>query len=98
LLRKGNAVAAFENFALIGFVLHRISSGTRLVHGTIVDGVSDVISLGADDIRPAPKLGTAFDADFLLGIGAIDGRMLILLDIERMMSSEELGLVERLAA
>jgi purine-binding chemotaxis protein CheW len=74
-----------------------LNIGKRVI-GMVVDGVSDVISLGADDIRPAPKLGTAFDADFLLGIGAIDGRMLILLDIERLMSSEELGLVERLAA
>jgi purine-binding chemotaxis protein CheW len=66
--------------------------------GMAVDGVSDVIHLGPDDIRPAPQMGSAFDTDFLLGIGTIDGRMLILLDIERLLSSSELGLVERLAA
>ena len=55
-------------------------------------------SRGADEIRPAPQMGSALDTDFLLGIGTIDGRMLILLDIERLMSSEELGLIERLAA
>ena len=68
------------------------------VIGMVVDSVSDVISLGADEIRPAPRMGTGLDTDFLLGIGTIDGRMLILLDIERLMSSEELGLIERLAA
>jgi purine-binding chemotaxis protein CheW len=68
------------------------------VIGMVVDSVSDVISLGADEIRPAPSMGTALDTDFLLGIGTIEGRMLILLDIERLMSSEELGLIERLAA
>jgi purine-binding chemotaxis protein CheW len=66
--------------------------------GMVVDSVSDVISLGADEIRPAPQMGSALDTDFLVGIGTIDNRMLILLDIERLMSSEELGLIERLAA
>jgi purine-binding chemotaxis protein CheW len=64
----------------------------------VVDGVSDVTRLGPDDIRPAPQMGSAFDSDFLLGIGTIDKRMLILLDIERLLSSNELGLLERLAA
>lgn len=50
------------------------------------------------DIRPAPEMGSAFDTEFLLGLGTVDERMLILLDIERLMSSEELGLIERLAA
>ena len=68
------------------------------VIGMVVDSVSDVISLKADDVRPAPRMGTGLDTEFLLGIGTIDQRMLILLDIERLMSAEELGLVERLAA
>jgi len=68
------------------------------VIGMLVDSVSDVVSLAADDVRPAPRLGTTLDTDYLLGIGTLDGRMLILLDIERLMSAEELGLIERLAA
>ena len=68
------------------------------VVGMVVDGVSDVVRLGPADIRPAPQLGSSFDTDFLLGLGAIEERMLILLDIERLLSSQELGLVERLAA
>ena len=68
------------------------------VIGMVVDSVSDVISLKADEICPAPRMGTGLDTEFLLGIGTIDKRMLILLDIERLMSSEELGLIERLAA
>lgn len=66
--------------------------------GMLVDSVSDVIRLGADDIRPAPQMRTSFDTDFLLGLGTVDERMLILLDIERLLSSEELGLIERVAA
>ena len=68
------------------------------VIGMLVDSVSDVVSLAADDVRPAPRLGTTLDTDYLLGIGTLDGRMLILLNIERLMSAEELGLIERLAA
>jgi len=66
--------------------------------GMVVDGVSDVVSLSADEILPAPQMGTALDTEFLLGIGTIDERMLILLDIERLLSSDELGLIKRLAA
>jgi len=68
------------------------------VIGMVVDGVSDVVSLSADEILPAPQMGTALDTEFLLGIGTIDERMLILLDIERLLSSDELGLIKRLAA
>jgi len=66
--------------------------------GVLVDSVSDVVGLSADNIRRPPRMGTGLDTDFLLGIGTIDARMLILLDIERLMSSDELGLIERLAA
>jgi len=68
------------------------------VVGMVVDSVSDVVRLDPADIRPAPQMGSAFDTDFLLGLGTVDERMLILLDIERLLSSEELGLIERLAA
>lgn len=68
------------------------------VIGMVVDSVSDVIRLGPEDIRPAPQMSTAFDTDFLLGLGTIDDRMLILVDIERLLSSEELGLIKRAAA
>lgn len=66
--------------------------------GMVVDSVSDVVRLSADDIRPAPQMRTAFDTDILLGLGTIDDRMLILLDIGRLLSSEELGLVAPVAA
>lgn len=74
-----------------------LNIGSRVI-GMVVDSVSDVVRLGPGDIRPAPQMGSAFDSDVLLGLGTIEGRMLILLDIERLLSSNELGLVERLAA
>lgn len=88
--RFGLEVRADDQFSVV-IVLN---IGKRVI-GMVVDGVSDVITLAEADVRPAPQMGAALDADFLLGIGAIDGRMLLLLDIERLMSSDEFGLIER---
>jgi purine-binding chemotaxis protein CheW len=63
--------------------------------GVVVDGVSDVLRLDAAQVRPVPDLGSAIDRQFLMGLGVVDERMLILLDIERLMTSEEMGLVEQ---
>ena len=68
------------------------------VMGMVVDSVSDVITLVADQIKPAPQMGSAIDSDYLIGLGAIDERMLILVDIDKFMPSSNIGLVERLAA
>ena len=68
------------------------------VMGMVVDSVSDVITLTADQIKPAPQMGCAIDTDYLTGLGAIDERMLILVDIDKFMSSSDIGLVEKLAA
>jgi len=62
------------------------------VLGVVVDGVSDVTSLSADQIKPKPQFSAAVDADHIVGLGTVDGRMLILIDIERLVSSGELAL------
>ena len=69
------------------------------VMGMVVDSVSDVTTLTPDQVKPAPDMGTAFSADYLIGLGTIDERMLILVDIDRLMSSAEMGLIDnKLAA
>ena len=68
------------------------------VMGIVVDSVSDVITLTPEQVRPAPEMGSALDTDYLIGLGTIDERMLILVDIDRLMSSQEMGLIEKLAA
>ena len=69
-----------------------LSVAGRVV-GIVVDSVSDVVRLGGEQIRPVPELGATIDSQFLTGIGTLDERMLILLDIERLMASAEMGLV-----
>lgn len=70
---------------------------TRVV-GVVVDGVSDVLMLQPSQINAAPQFGTAFSTDYLTGIGTIGERMLILVDIEKLMTSDEMALVESATA
>ena len=68
------------------------------VVGMVVDSVSDVTTLAPEQVKPAPEMGTAFSSDYLIGLGTIDERMLILVNIDKLMSSAEMGLMEQLAA
>ncbi len=74
-----------------------LNIGGRVV-GMVVDSVSDVITLTQEQIKPAPEMGTTFDSDYLIGLGTLEQRMLILVDIDKLMSSAEMGLIEKLAA
>ena len=71
------------------------------VVGAVVDSVSDVLELKKDEIKPAPELSSSIDAGFITGIGTVKNghgekevdRMLILMDIEGLMSSADMGLI-----
>ena len=62
--------------------------------GIVVDGVSDVLALSSAQISPVPDLVSNIDTKYLLGLGTADERMLILVDIEQLMSSQEMALVD----
>jgi purine-binding chemotaxis protein CheW len=64
------------------------------VVGVVVDSVSDVLRLGVEQIRPAPEFGAAMDTKYIMGIGTVDERMLILIDIERLMSGRDMALFD----
>jgi len=64
------------------------------VVGMVVDGVSDVTTLKADEIKAAPEFGASLDTKFLQGLGTADERMIILVDIEKLMSSKDMELIE----
>jgi len=64
------------------------------VVGIVVDGVSDVLSLTQDQIRPAPEFAVTMSTEYLTGLGSLGDRMLILVDIEKLLSSEEMALVD----
>ena len=69
-----------------------LSLGHRIV-GIVVDSVSDVLTLKPEQIRPTPELSAALDTRYILGLGTVDERMLILVDIEKLMSSSEMALI-----
>lgn len=75
------------------FTVMIILNVARRVVGMVVDGVSDVMQLTAEQIRPAPELGGSLDTRFISGLGTLDNRMLILVDIEKLLRSQDLALL-----
>jgi purine-binding chemotaxis protein CheW len=88
-LKFNLASASYDSFTVV-IVLN---IGSRIV-GMVVDAVSDVITLAPEQLKPVPEFETSLDADHLLAIGSVDERMLILIDIDKLMTSAEMGLVE----
>jgi len=82
----------YDQFTVV-IILH---IGGRIM-GMVVDSVSDVITLTNEQLKPAPQMSSVIEDDYLLGLGTIEERMLILLDIDKLMSSTEMGLIEKLA-
>lgn len=66
------------------------------VVGMVVDGVSDVIALKHGQIRPAPEFGAVLDTAYIDGLATLDERMVIMVDIEKLMTSSEMGLVDQM--
>ena len=65
------------------------------VVGVVVDAVSDVLALASESIRPAPEFAASvFDTRYITGLGTVDGRMLILLDIEKLVTGADMALVD----
>lgn len=67
---------------------------TQRVVGIVVDGVSDVLSLASDQIRPAPEFAVTMSTEYLTGLGALGERMLILVNIEKLLNSDEMALID----
>jgi len=70
-----------------------LNVGSRVI-GVVVDSVSDVVALSPEVIRDAPEMSSTLDAGHILGLAALGERMLILLDIERLMTSPEMAIFE----
>jgi len=73
-----------------------LNLGDRMV-GIVVDSVSDVLALTPEQIKSPPDLSAGLDIRYLIGLGVVDERMLILVDIEKLMSSNEMVLMDQIA-
>jgi purine-binding chemotaxis protein CheW len=65
--------------------------------GIIVDNVSEVTDIRAEDIEDTPHFGQEIDTNFIMGLGKTKNKLIILLDIERVLTTEELKMVEQIA-
>jgi purine-binding chemotaxis protein CheW len=74
-----------------------VNIGERQV-GIVVDGVLGVTSLGQEEIAPPPEFSVALPLEYLIGLGNLERGMLVLVDIEKLLTSEELALVDKAAA
>jgi purine-binding chemotaxis protein CheW len=92
-IRFGCAKVTYDQFTVVVI----LNIGAQIV-GMVVDSVADVISLSGDQCKPAPQVGGGIDHAHVTGIGAIDGRLLVLLDIECLYASLHLPQLEQLAA
>ncbi len=79
-----------QTVVIILNVVHRVV-------GMVVDGVSDVLTLTPEQVMPAPEFGAVLATEYLTGLGIVEGRMLILMDIEKLMTSREMELVDSVA-
>ncbi len=88
-IKFGLGSAEYNQFTVVIIlnVAHRVV-------GMVVDGVSDVLTLTAEQIRPAPEFGASLDTQYIIGLGTVDQRMLILMDIEKLMTSNDMALTD----
>lgn len=84
--------ATYDQFT----VMIILNLGQRIV-GMVVDSVSDVIALKPEEIRSAPDFGSTFDTQYLIGLANVGDRMAIVVDIEKLMSSQEMGLIDQIS-
>jgi len=68
--------------------------GENTIIGALVDSVQEVFELEPDRIEPAPKIGTQLKTEFIKGMGKRDERFIIMLDIDKVFSSDELSIAQ----
>jgi purine-binding chemotaxis protein CheW len=68
------------------------------VIGIVVDAVSDVVTFAADQIRPVPEFSAQLDTQFIMGLARLEDQMVILLDIEHLLSSPDMQLTDAATA
>ena len=91
-LKLGCDTAEYNDFTVV-IVLN--VKGAEI--GAVVDAVSDVVGLTASAIKPAPQFQGQVDSNYVTGIAKLDERMLVVMDIEALMSSDEMGLLLQVA-
>jgi purine-binding chemotaxis protein CheW len=71
-------------------------NGTPVIMGLIVDEVSEVLNVLADQIEASPSFGAKVDTDFILGMGKVGQKVVMLLDVDRVLSADETLAIENM--
>jgi len=91
-LRMRLSLDRAEYTAITVIIVLSVDSGHgRRDFGVVVDGVSDVINVQADDIKPPPDLGAEVSTDYIQGLATVSDRMVMLLDIDRLIGADIIG-------
>jgi purine-binding chemotaxis protein CheW len=78
-------------------VVVQVAGKTTSTMGAVVDEVSEVVDIANDEIEDAPDFGDEIETDFVSGVGKVADNVVILLDIDKVLSASELKTVERIA-
>jgi len=89
--RFGGPTGSITRRTCIVIVELRLPQGETRVFGAVVDTVNAVLEIAAADIEPAPQFGTCIRTDFIAGMAKVNGRFVILLDIDRVLSMDEMA-------
>lgn len=87
---------AMEDKEYNKFTVIIILEAEERIMGIIVDAISDVVTLATKDIQEAPSFATNVRADFISGMGKRDGKLIILLDMDKVLSQEELEIIDEI--
>jgi purine-binding chemotaxis protein CheW len=71
--------------------------GKERTMGVVVDAVSDVYDVAENEIKPPPDFGSVISTEFIRGLATVDDKMVIVLDIDKLLNSKELALVDNLS-
>ena len=94
-LRFGMPAIEYTDRTCIIMVEIKTGNGVVLI-GIVVDSVSEVLNIKAEDIEDTPAFGTHLDTSFILGMARIDKSVKILLDVDRLLSGEEVSALEQM--
>lgn len=93
-LREKFNMPSFQPDEMYVIIIEIFIEGELVIIGALVDSVQEVVQLNTEQIEPPPKLGTTIKTDFIKGLGKYNDDFLILLDIERLFSMEELSIMK----
>lgn len=75
-------------------IVEAMVDGDLIILGLLADSVQEVLDLDQESIKPAPRIGTKLDTGFIKGMGRRNERFIIILDIDRVFTTDELGVVQ----